>query len=929
MVNISKPISAGQAQAYHKEEFANAKENYYTEGERVRGEWQGQLAERWGLTGEVNEQQFARLSEGQHPATGEQLVRYQAAREYTNERGEMVRSMEHRAGWDATFSAPKSVSLTALVGGDDRVREAHRESVTVALDEMEKYVQARIGGNVPAQTTGAWAVAKFEHDSSRPVEGYAAPQLHTHAVVFNVTETADGNTRALQPQELYKTQQYATAVYRSELAARLQGMGYEIERGEHGQPEIKGYSREYLEASSPRREQIKEQLREQGRSGPEAAEIAAHQTRDAKQPLSHDEVRERHQAMARVHGDQPQRVLAEAAQRPGVELKPEQSKLAAHEGMSYARERGMEREAVTDERSLMRDALKHTMGEARLPEIKAEFDKRVQSSELIEVPRREGLAGRAFTTGEMQGYERELIERMKSSQGNRDVLADGQTRQQTMEQHPHLSLSQRNAVDTVLTSRDQMMALEGVAGAGKTTSLAAVREAAVRAGYEVEGLAPTSRAAQKLGEAGMATETLQRHLTRGDCADDGQKRLYVVDESSMASTKQMHTFVERLKENDRVLFVGDTRQHEAVEAGRPYAQLQEAGLRTARLDEIIRQKDPALKEAVEQLARGEVREAIGNLNEQGRVHEIGDRSERIAEIAREYVRQPENTLVVSPDNESRREINSHIHRAMQESGQVKAEEHSVRVLYTRQDITGADRQHAQNYEPGDVIRYSKGSKPLGIEAGEYAQVVRTDAKENMVTVERKSGEELSYDPRRLQGVTVYRETERTFAEGDRVQMTAPYHEQKLANRELGTVDKIDGDGNLKLKMDSGREVEFNAKQHPHLDYGYAVTSHSSQGQTADRVLIHVDSSQAHGELLNSRMAYVSVSRAQFDVQMYTNDAKMLGQQLSRDVSNPSAIQQTSDPSTMQQQTPIQQDAGLKIEPQSVGMEISQGLSMGG
>jgi ATP-dependent exoDNAse (exonuclease V) alpha subunit len=569
------------------------------------------------------------------------------------------------------------------------------------------------------------------------------------------------------------------------------------------------------------------------------------------------------------------------------------------------------------------------MGEARLPEIKAEFDKRVQSSELIEVPRREGLAGRAFTTGEMQGYERELIERMKSSQGNRDVLAEGSVRQQTMEQHPHLSLSQRSAVDTVLTSRDQMMALEGVAGAGKTTSLAAVREAAVRAGYEVEGLAPTSRAAQKLGEAGMATETLQRHLTRGDRADDGQKRLYVVDESSMASTKQMHTFVERLKENDRVLFVGDTRQHEAVEAGRPYAQLQDAGMKTAKLDEIIRQKDPALKEAVEQLARGEVREAIGNLNEQGRVHEIGDRHERIAEIAREYVRQPESTLVVSPDNESRREINGHIHRAMQDAGQVKAEEHSVRVLYTRQDITGADRQHAQNYEQGDVIRYSKGSKPLGIEAGEYAQVVRTDAKENTVTVERRSGEELSYDPRRLQGVTVYRETERTFAEGDRVQMTAPYHEQKLSNRELGTVDKIDGDGNLKLKMDSGREVEFNAKQHPHLDYGYAVTSHSSQGQTADRVLIHVDSSQAHGELLNSRMAYVSVSRAQFDVQMYTNDAKTLGQQLSRDVSNPSAIQQTSDPSTMQQQTPIQQDAGLKIEPQPVGMEISRGLSMGG
>jgi ATP-dependent exoDNAse (exonuclease V) alpha subunit len=652
----------------------------------------------------------------------------------------------------------------------------------------------------------------------------------------------------------------------------------------------------------------------EGRTGAEAAQVAAHKTRGAKLDLNPAEVQAQHRALAAKHGHQPQHVIEAAQGRPGVELEPEQAQRVARSSVTHARERGTERTAVVEERALLRDALKHGMGETRLPEVRAEFERRVASHELIEVERKTGLAGRAFTTGEMQGYERGIIERMRAGQGNREVLADGQVRQQTMERHPHLSVSQRQAVEEVLTSRDRMMALEGVAGGGKTTSLAAVREAAVSAGYEVGGVAPTSRAAQKLAEAGMTTETLQRHLTRGDRADDGQKRLYIVDESSMASTRQVHTFVERLKENDRVLFVGDVRQHEAVEAGRPYAQLQEAGLRTARLDEIIRQKDPALKEAVEQLARGDVREAISNLNGQGRVHEIGDRAERIAEIAREYVRQPENTLVVSPDNESRREINGQIHRAMQGAGQVKEEEHTVRVLNARQDLTGADRQHARNYEAGDVIRYSKGSKPLGLEAGEYAKVVRTNEKENTVTVERKNGEELSYDPRRLQGVTVYREAEHTFAEGDRVQMTAPYHEQKLANRELGTVEKIDGKGNLMLRMDSGREAAFNAKQHPHLDYGYAVTSHSSQGQTADRVLIHVDSEQAHGELLNSRMAYVSVSRAKFDVQMYTNDAETLGRQLSRDVSHPAALQP--------------EPAAQKIEPQAVGMEIEQGVSMG-
>src|SRR6266581_2021495 len=231
MLTISNPLSASQAQAYHAEEFSNARENYYTQGDQIRGEWHGRLAEQWGLRGEVRQ-------------------------EYVNRHGEKVSPMEHRAGWDATFSAPKSVSLTALVGGDECVREAHRESVAVALNELEKYVQARLGSNLPAETTGKWVAAKFEHDSARPVNRYAAPQLHTHVVFFNLTETQNGETRSLQPHELYRSQQYATAIYRSELALRLKDQGYDIERGKSGQPEITGYTREYLEASSPRSQQI-------------------------------------------------------------------------------------------------------------------------------------------------------------------------------------------------------------------------------------------------------------------------------------------------------------------------------------------------------------------------------------------------------------------------------------------------------------------------------------------------------------------------------------------------------------------------------------------------------------------------------------------------------------------------------------------------
>lgn len=260
MLTISKPLSAGQARSYHEKEFANAEQNYYSQKGTVQGEWIGMLAAAWGLAGAVRTAEFERLAEGQHPATGEQLVEHRVSRTYTNEKGETVTTAAHRAGWDATFSAPKSVSITALVGGDESVREAHRESVRVALDELERYVQARIGGNHPAETTGKMIAAKFEHDSARPVNGYAAPQLHTHVVIFNVSQTADGKSHALQPREIYRSQRYATAVYQSELVSHLLQMGYEIERDANGTPQIRGYTSEYLQASSPRRRQIEEYL---------------------------------------------------------------------------------------------------------------------------------------------------------------------------------------------------------------------------------------------------------------------------------------------------------------------------------------------------------------------------------------------------------------------------------------------------------------------------------------------------------------------------------------------------------------------------------------------------------------------------------------------------------------------------------------------
>jgi hypothetical protein len=205
-----------------------------------------------------------------------------------------------------------------------------------------------------------------------------------------------------------------------------------------------------------------------------------------------------------------------------------------------------------------------------------------------------------------------------------------------------------------------------------------------------------------------------------------------------------------------------------------------------------------------------------NLDAQGRLHEIFDRDERMAAVAHEYVGQPERTLVVSRDNQSRIEINQTIHYAIQDAGKMPYLEHKMTVLVPRQEITGADRRWAAQYEPGDVVRYTKGSKTHGIEAGEYARVQHTNEKENLVTVKRENGQQVSYDPRRLHGVTLYRETERAFSQGNRVQFTAPNREQHIANRELGTIEKIDDSGKLQLRLDSGRAVAFNIKENLHL-----------------------------------------------------------------------------------------------------------------
>jgi conjugative relaxase-like TrwC/TraI family protein len=920
MLTISKPLSSTQAQTYHAKEFTAAEQNYWKQGDTIQGEWRGKLAEEFGLSGGVGALEFSRLAEGQHPATGEQLVQHRVAHEYKTEDGRNVTPVEHRAGWDATFSAPKSVSLTALVGGDDEVREAHRRAVAFALNELEHYTQARIGGNHAPESTGQFVAATFEHDTARPVDGYAAPQLHTHSVIFNMTARGDGTMRALQPRSLFETQQFATAVYQSHLTYQLRTLGYEIEPGRSGAPDIKGYSQEYLDASSPRRQQIVEAVARSGFSGPEAAQIAAHNTRDGKQILSPAEVVAAHRQIAAEYGNQAESVVAEAQSRRKSKAHQdslEERTQQASSALTFARDKGFEREAVLDERAIFVDAMRRGMGEMTYPEVRANFEARIASGEFREVNGSKHSTGRHFTTAGTIQAEKEIIHSVQKGQGQAPQLMSIQDAIPLTEAHERLNDTQRKAIEQILTSRDQVQGLQGSAGSGKTSTLAAIRQGAEQSGYAVEGFAPTSRAAHQLREAGISSDTLQGFLARARTTKDQlQRHLYMVDESSLASTEQMKDFLRKIATSDKVLLIGDVRQHQGVGAGKPFEQLQQSGMRSAVLDRIVRQQDPGLLKAVEHLSKNETAIGVRMLQEQGRVTEVSDAEQRIAAIAKAYSAQPENTIIVSPDNASRRALNQAVRHELQVAGALEKEDRSIAVLTPRSDMTGADRAWAARYEPGDILHYVRGSKESGIEAGSYAQVVRTDPKENLITVQRSDGGHVIYDPARLRGISAYRELESEFSIGDRVQLTAPNRDLGVANRDLGTLQSFDPDGRLTLRMDNGKEVSFDPRSMRHFDHGYAVTSHSSQGLTSQRVLINMDT-EVHPELINGRFAYVSVSRASHDAQIFTNDASTLAERLSADVSKTSALDfetrpQSIAPNVMEQTKRVDQSLGAGL-----------------
>ena len=344
-------------------------------------------------------------------------------------------------------------------------------------------------------------------------------------------------------------------------------------------------------------------------------------------------------------------------------------------------------------------------------------------------------------------------------------------------------------------------------------------------------------------------------------------------------------------------------------------------MRTAQLDQIMRQRsNPELLAAVQQLATGNVETGVKMLADQGRVTEIQNPKDRVAAIAKDYAADPEKTLVVSPDNKSRQQINEAVRAELLTKGVLAQDGQQFKTLSHRNDMTGADRTWAARYDVGDVLQYTKGSKAQGIQRDSFATVRAVDSRANLITVERADGETVIYDPRRMKGVNAYKETAREFATGDRIQFTAQEKALGVANRDLGTITGIQP-GQITVRLDgkADRTITFDPDKVRGLDHGYAVTSHSSQGLTERRVIANMDTETSRN-LMNTRLAYVAISRAETDARIYTNDAANLGKKLASDISKTAAVDFRPKSQTEEAREAAKE---LKEKPPAMGKEAMQ------
>ena len=855
---------------------------------RSANRWHGRGAGALGLPDRVGKRKFIAILEGRVPGTDIRLGRV-----VDGER-------QHRPGWDLTFSAPKSVSLEALLHGDRAVMRAHDQAVRATLDWVEaEFLQTRgydpATGRRPREAADGMIAATFRHVASRNND----PQLHTHVVIANMTRNRKGEWRSVEPTLLKRNRRLIGAWYRNELARRLRERGHVLTPTTvGGLPgfELAGYSQAFLEAFSTRRQDILRHMEAEGwEYSAETAGRAALATRKRKDEPDRAVLTEMWREKAKALGlsRDPDAVRLGLKER---KLTPEPPRFSALEAAWQAVEHLEERQCVFRPSDLLAAALGRDPGRHAHGDLQSALDGLERDGHLVRTKTGD------LTTRRTLRAEKEIIARMWAGRGRAGALVHRETVDARLEE-AGLTEGQREAVRGILLSSDSVVGVQGFAGTGKTRMLSEILDLA--GDRPVFGLAPSSAAARVLAvESGIGTTTLQRLLVQYDRIAEGtaspeevevvrrkfEGAVVVVDESSMVGTVQMRSLlrIAEVLRFGRLVLVGDTLQLKSVEAGQHFRLLQKAGMETARMDDVLRQRSLDLKAAVTHMVAGDPQLAVESLG--GDVRELP--AEALAETAaRLWLALPAasraETVILAPTHAMREEINAVLRHGLAEEGELRGRSLEIERLVDRR-LTRVLAADPESYRPGDVVVANR--DVYGCVEGEAWTVTKSGADRVMLNRKGQAG---GFRPsgNAARNVSVFETRPLSLRAGDRIVWTRNLRKRRIINGERATIKAIEG-GRVRVRLDSGRGLSFAVDDDDlrHVDHAWSSTVHRAQGMTTDNVIAVLDSASL---MTDRAMLYVEMSRARDGFVLLTDDTEELVHKLEQDHGRaPSALEAT-------------------------------------
>ena len=568
-----------------------------------------------------------------------------------------------------------------------------------------------------------------------------------------------------------------------------------------------------------------------------------------------------------------------------------EAEAAAHAAVGFAAEKLGERQSVFSAAELEREAGRRLMGRAGQAEVLGAIGRAAEVGDLEARAHsdRRGAEGAGFTTRQNIADELALLRAEYRGRGMAQPIAGSVEAARIVasavlaakDQGHAWTADQQAATRAILASRNQVVAVQGYAGTAKTTTvLATFAKAADAAGYEVRAMAPSASAAQTLGQAlSLESQTLARHLKTE--ADRGVSRaprreVWLVDEASLVSARDMARLLERAEAvGARTVLVGDTKQLGSVGAGAAFAQLQGAGMETARLTEIVRQTNAKTKEAVEATLEGQIRRAFEALDAGGgRIIEATTPEARRASLAADYARlssqERARTIVIDPSREGREALNAEIRRELVAQGALGKDAIVASVLVAK-DLTKAEARLVDSYGVGEVVVFSQRDQAHGVRRGEAFIVAGVDAEQGRLSLIGETGRALDWAPAQWGKAEAFTRETRELREGDRVEFTRNDPATGRANGGQAEVTRVLDARSVEVFRTDGRAeiLSLDQARDQHVRHAYVQTAHAAQGRTSERVMVHAESGRAN--LVDQASMYVALSRARSEAVVYTDD----------------------------------------------------------